>query len=245
MTRAWSDRELGVVMDTMDRPADEVAAELGRTVGAIWQKRTGLRKGWSRVRPEPWSAEEDEFLRSVPNFSAEQVGRRLGRSRDAVSSRRSLLGLPWPGARAADPTSVGRRPLVAKTCTQCGLLLDATWFGHDNRGCWKTECRRCRQERTHKPETQSVASKRAQRNNERLQALSLPYAIRHREVYVERDDEVLRDPDLSNIEKAITLGRTYKAVTQAVSYRGHSSKPYRGDPADVQWIISLRDGIAS
>lgn len=238
---AWTDADMGVIADTMDVPADEVAEMVGRSAKAVRHKRAQILAGWT-PRREAWSEGDLDFLRSTPHLSAAEVGRQIGRTEAAVAKRRTILtaneGLSFYDR--SDPFCIARRPLVAKTCTGCGLLLDASWFGRNCRGGWPTQCIRCRVD----PAQAKAAAARWEAKNERsreaverLQSITTERATRNGEPWLEADMATLADPDLTNFEKAIRLGRTYKATVTAVSKNGFASKVGRGDPAQVQWII--------
>ena len=141
------------------------------------------------------------------------------------------------------------RTLVARTCTGCGLLLDARWFGprrEAGRRGTMTRCKKC-QVSSSKAETQAayreanrgrwaVASAESKR---RFQDATKPSAVNNRKEWTSRDLETLADPDLSLYEKALTLGRTYSAVTARAHLIGARSRTALGDPTRQEWVIRL------
>lgn len=238
--RTWSDEEYGLLSD--DSASNrELSEMLGRSIGSVAAKRRALRSGWAPVRPEPWSEDEDDLIRKTWHLTAREVATRLGRGYHAVTTRRSFLGqregvTAYGGHKKAH--TVGRRSLLAKTCPQCGLLLAAHWFGLDNRKLWRVACVRCQPKRERDTRTPTRSQKDAARAfAKKLQAASLPGAERAREPWLDSDHEVLRDPDLTVIEKAIRLGRTYYGTARVCATSGYHSKVGKGDPVRGQWVI--------
>lgn len=189
-----------------------------------------------------WTAEEDQLVLSTSHLTTAQVAERLDRTRSAVISRRAMLakkhGLSFRVNN--DPFKPGRRRLLAKTCLSCGLLLEASRFGIDKGKTWRSRCVHCRAfEIGAKHPDRPRGEDSAATANARLQALSLPHAKRHREPWLEADHEVLADPDLTVIEKAIRLERTYMATSSACSKNGYHSRVFQGDPVKGQWVIRL------
>lgn len=184
-----------------------------------------------------WTEDEDRFVLATPHLTTAEVGQRLNRSLSAVRSRRAMLakriGITF--RQNNDPHKPGKRPLLARTCLHCGLLLRAEWFGLD-KGGWRSTCTRCRQAMSPQP-NRSRGIDSNKRSTERLQAISLPHAVNHRQPWMERDHAVLADPDLLLIEKAIRLGRTYMATATACSDGGYPSKVGLGDDGKGQWYI--------
>ena len=141
------------------------------------------------------------------------------------------------------------RTLIARTCTKCGLLLDARWFGRrreaGRRGTM-TRCKKC-QRSSRRVET-SRAYREANRGRwavssaesmRRFQDATRPTAINNRKEWTSRDLETLADPDLSLYEKALLLGRTYSAVTARAHLIGARSRTALGDPTRQEWVIRL------
>jgi hypothetical protein len=67
--------------------------------------------------------------------------------------------------------------------------------------------------------------------------MSVDHAHRNGEPWIEADHAVLSNPDMLVIEKAIALGRTYKATMRMCSKCGYTSKVGKGDPVRGQWVI--------
>lgn len=245
-TRPWTDTEMGELLDLDGVSAREAGEILGRTAQAVQHMRTKLAEGWEQQR-FAWTEDEIDFVRRTPHFTADQVARHLGRTYDGVAGIRLRLrneeGADF-GQGGKDPSHVGPRRLLAKTCLGCGLLLEASWFSMNDRGrAWRTRCNRCaHQEASERhPDRPTTAQKdggrSARTSRERLQALTRERATRHGEPWLEADQEVLRDPDLSIFEKATRLGRTWSATQTQVSKNGYTSRVGKGDPMKGVWVI--------
>jgi hypothetical protein len=148
--------------------------------------------------------------------------------------------LTFGSGQHKDPHEVGPRRLLAKTCLGCGLLLDASWFAARDTGRkWATRCNRCHGQ-TYRPKVTTHAKdggKSARRVYERLQAVSREYAVNHGQPWLDKDHEVLRNSELTAIEKSIRLGRTYAATHVAVKVNGYVSRVGRVAPEKGQWRI--------
>lgn len=101
----------------------------------------------------------------------------------------------------------GRRSLVAKSCSICGLLKDASAFFKDKRGYRSSWCNPCQSEKS---------NPRAQQRNE----LVKPDASRTKAAWTSEDLETLErmaDEGVPPVEIAKKLKRTYFAVANARS----------------------------
>lgn len=250
----WTDDEIGFLQDHPDWSAARLAAELGRSSNAIYNARGKLKAGKlggnERV---PWSTDEDSALiEAGPWITSKQLAAVLpGRTDVAVSDRRRKLGLEVLASGAnLLPYSTAGRPLVAKTCTKCGFLLAGSWFRLTNgRGKreWASACRKCNAERCEKnreknPEYRERAKANTRKANkawtERAQQVTRQHATKNGEPYTELDHKVLADPDLTNLQKALRLGRTYSAVNTMCHNAGHTSRrDGLGDPEHDVWVI--------
>lgn len=252
--KAWTDLEMGIIADTLDEPAIVVADFLDRPRATIYRARARLRDGWTPVKLE-WTDDDLAVLRATSDLPLRTVAEMLGRTETAVEQHRSTLGIKFTGTRWQQllPCNTRGRTLLAQTCTECGLLLDATWFQQvaKNRS-WRSVCTRCvgnsepvRAARLRyeakKKSGQSDAQRRAYNAK---QELTIQTATRHREPYTEADHKVLANPKLTALTKALRLRRTYAAVCVQLSINGYSSKVGLGDPADGQWKISFPESAA-
>lgn len=237
----WTDEELGFVQDS-DWPAWRLAKELGRTPGAIRSMKHKLRHGWTpkRVFPTEWSKAEDAFLFANQAMTAEEVAKHLDRTPYAIWHRRQTLkaaGVDVRMGRNWSPFYHGSRPVLAKTCTDCGYLLQASWFRAAN-GAITSKCTRCSFAKYREPtETNIGSTERLRLWKEKAQALTLPQATNSGKEWTEADLKILAKPELSLLEKAFLLKRTYHATQGAASKHGFLSQPTLGDPERDQWII--------
>jgi hypothetical protein len=194
-----------------------------------------MRRGDFERHREQWSPDEDAVVRDLRHLSAKEVAVALGRPVEHVRYRRKRLGIADKSALIS-PFCPGARTVVCRTCKSCGELLDGSFFRKGGRAT--SDCVRCkvrkypvRSPRTKRQEEQSKASV------DRLHAITLPLAVNRGNPYTDRDHEVLSDPDLRPLEKAVRLGRTYKATISALSKYGYASKVGLGPKEDARWLI--------
>jgi hypothetical protein len=93
----WTPQELAL-LGTM--PDDALAAQIGKTPGAVRQKREEL--GIPNPAANSWTAEGIALLGTLPD---REVARLLGRSRAAVTQKRCQLGIANPCDRRRRPGS--------------------------------------------------------------------------------------------------------------------------------------------
>lgn len=240
--RPWTDDEIGFLQDCKGWPVAKVAEELGRSISSIENARHKLRHGWTGNQTPAWTEDEDDVLISAPlSMSAEALAGQLpGRGVPAIRKRRSQLGIKVRGHR---PAEIGSRPLVAKSCLKCGRLLAGSWFvAIKSKGVtrWSPNCRSCASKGGVQWGKDNAEKRRraTDRYQDRLQSLSLQRATRVGEPYTEADYEVLADQSLTDFQKALRLGRSYKATKSARNAAGLKSKPEGlGDPERDIWVI--------
>lgn len=135
---------------------------------------------------------------------------------------------------------VGPRTVLAKTCTGCGLFLNGEWFYPVRRGglvYLNGKCKRCIYAGMHATRAERRSRKGEHEDRER-QRISLRSATRTTYEYTDREMQVLAREDLTTLEKALELGRTYFAVRTALRKFGLSHRQHRNDyPTDHQWRI--------
>lgn len=234
--RPWTDEEVGHVLATLNDPLRRVALDLQRSSNAVRNMRHRLSAGWSR-KNAPWVAYEDELIANV-NLSAIRAAEVLpGRSAGAVDNRRSQLGIRVGPSIRNDPRAVGERMVLARTCTQCGLLLPGAWFPKRNTGGTSSWCKKCSSlHATAKPMTpQKHAGQRAW--VDRMQAITSARATRSGYEYTEFDHAIMANPAITIASKALAMGRTFQAARGAVSRNGYKSARFLADPATKQWRI--------
>lgn len=241
---AWTDEELGELESLRHLTAGQAAIALGRTRKQVLHMRQRIRRGWAR-QLEPISDWELDFVADYQHFTAAEIGRHLGRTTQSINAMRRKLresGAIGSAPSAKSPWQVGARPLVAKTCSECGLLLDASWFAsrcNTRPGHYQSRCRKCMAASN---KARNKITRHTAKFAERLQALSLDTATRTRQEWTHAEMELLRDETKTNFEKAVTLGRSYYAVGSQMSKMGlRSRKPELGDPTEAQWYIHLRE----
>jgi hypothetical protein len=244
--RSWTDEELGYVTDTMDRPRTEVAEHLGRSIAAVTHTRRHIRTG--RVTTNQfWTAEEEKVLRDGQGrFTAQQLADQLpGRSVKKVQNHLSVLGIHLGYTQKRNPFFVANRPLIAKTCVHCGLLLPAKWFTFSPKSKkWASWCRKCQQslmpdyKANRAPEKTARERSRQKAYARRAQNLTLLTADRTGQEYTEADHAVLSDPSMSLLGKALSLHRTYNATRSQLSLNGYLTFRTAGDPENDRWFIN-------
>jgi len=87
-TSPWTPAEIKL-LGTL--PDEEVARRIGRSVGAVIQRRELLHIPMQNPKLRDWTADEDELLGTGPDA---EIVRRLGRTLSATSHRRVRLKIP-------------------------------------------------------------------------------------------------------------------------------------------------------
>lgn len=240
--KPWTDEENGFILDTLGWPIRRVAEQLDRTPHSVQQRRTDLVNGKAmEPKTPPWTAAEEAVIVANPFLSVRDIAVILNRSPEAVKIRRSAIrrsANPSVEAKNLNPHKNGSRPLLAKTCIGCGLLLQAKWFTGNHKG-WSKTCTRC-QPRGRSPQAYPDRSREFMR---RMQELTLPLATSNNQQWTLADHEVLASQDMTILEKALRLGRTYMATASMCRSSGHKSLVGLGDPERDQWIIDNPNAI--
>lgn len=234
--KPWTDEEIGFVADHDDWTPLKIACALGRSEQSIRHARRNMREGFVKSR-EYWTDAEDDLLLECSDLSARQAAEVLGRTKMAIDNRRHQLDDYVSVTKR--PERVASRKLVAKSCKDCGLILDAWWYRLVGNGSYSSNCRKCvNSARARPPVRSSGLDLAARQRRQQLQAVTLDSAHHHRQPWTTQDYEKLADPDLTHLEKALILGRTYMAVTAACYANGFTSKVGLGDPnRHGRWII--------
>lgn len=242
--KLWTDEDYGLVQsDQFTR--QELADMLSVSPTAITNARKRIESGDDQDQARRFTADEDDLIREHgPSLTAKQLGAMLGRPWQSVSDRRRKLGVA--ATYNTDPLRIGGRPLVAKTCYGCGLLLQADWFGfYPSRRRWSSRCRKCQSAYT----TSRPGNRRYQANRAKQAALAAKAWIAEMQEYTrerasrsglpytEVDHRTLADKDLTHLDKAMALGRTWVAIATACRTFGYKSHVGLGDPARDQWSI--------
>ena len=240
--RPWTDDEIGFLQDHEDWSAPRVAEALGRTASAVENARHSLKVGrLGGMERSPWTDEEDALLIDAPSWvTAKALAESLpGRTVHAINHRRKALGVRVLGER---PHDIAGRPLVAKSCVACGLLLSGSWFlSHKRAGyiAWSPRCRACCSKAASDARSRRDPDRNWDRDREeRLQRITAEGATRNGQPYTEADYQVLADFSLTDFQKAIQLKRTLRATGAARRGAGLKSKPDGlGDPERDVWVI--------
>lgn len=135
--------------------------------------------------------------------------------------------------------------LLAKTCDQCDLLLGEQWFTLEREKYWRGTCRLCRSKKS-KQNRENRGHSGTQDQNRRVslgakQKHTKEHATNHHKPWTQEDLKVLSVSGVSPHAKAIQLGRTHKAVEQAI-YRMREGQR-QGLPDDLsseQWVIYFK-----
>lgn len=249
----WTPSEDAIIMSSQSAAtADQIASLLpGRSKSAVANRRAKIGAPRTRSQQEPfrrWSDSEDRAIASAPaSVTAAQLAASLpGRTRMAVAHRRRTLNSARPNAGySINPMEVGHRTLVAKTCMSCGHFLAAEKFSVRSRNGWKaSECAWCASERSldwrdRNPEKRQNQDASRRIFKHRMREATVPLAVRAGYEYTESDMVVLADPKMSILEKALTLGRTYEAVSSTCGNLGFISSQPRtsGSKLDAEWVI--------
>ncbi len=163
----------------------------------------------SATKAAAWTAADDAFMVANPGLSHAATAQAIGRTIEAVRQRRYKLRLR--GVRVGEleanqmkPWHVGERRLLAKTCSGCGLLLDAEWYrpARPGRPVTKRLCRKC------------TSTERGMRQPWDARPVETE-GPRTKYEWTDADVAILDREDLSLNEMAQALGRTYAAVSTA------------------------------
>lgn len=195
----------------------------------------------------PWTAEEDAVVREAKLDKDAAV--LLGRTVRSVRGRRERLGFQrgrallnpmLPNPRSLLPWVTNNRTVLAKSCTGCGLLLDAEWFPRRRRqpypNALKPSCIRCTNDNSYQ----------YQRERERRRAShQVDMAPRSGTQWTSAEDDLICRSDLSVLDMAKMLGRTYEAVhSRRRRVQAPSLAIQRVEPV-VTWVIDRQVVAAS
>lgn len=242
MHNPWTDEEIGILSDNIDRTAAELHELIPtHSISSIYSKRQAIKHGW-RPAYAPWTANEDQILRDGRMATALQLAENLpGRTIAAIRKRRDNLQLPLMAHPSeVDPTHIAQRPLIAKTCPKCGNLRPSGLFSYSSKQRrWTAECKHCVNNRTsaNRSRRPEYHAERSRRYVEQCQAITLPRATRSGQELTDKDHQVLADPSLTGLAKAILLNRTYHSVTTQAIRNGYRTHRAIGDPERDIWII--------
>ena len=237
-----TEHEMSIIADT-SIPADDAAQLVGRSRTTVYAIRRKMNLGTLRL--SDWSPEETNFIiehRGSMEMAAmaEFLQRPMNQVFNETTRLRREGVLGELTTQRLAPWIVSDRPLLAKTCLKCDLLLDGEWFPmrpnkNGSKKHYATDCKRCQSDR--------VMNRPGRKTSERkymakVQAYTLERAENHRKEWTSSDLEVLKDESKTVLQKALELQRTYQAVTHALHKNGLTSEPVRlGDPSDSAWHL--------
>lgn len=242
LRRHLSDEELGHIADTMDKSPVEVAEALGRSLHTVRGVRRRLRNGWAPQRQQ-WSAEEDQILdANYARCTSKQLAAMLpGRTEKAVQHRLNNRGILVGSGRHLSPQKVGKRPLLAKTCPRCGVLLSKDAYRIDSKGVWESWCKGCRRkygtERQERPDIRARLRQTTSAYYQFAQGVTLERATKQGQEWTESETSVLTDPELTTFSKALMLGRTFYGTSQRLAAIGFVSPRWVDDVSEHRWVI--------
>jgi hypothetical protein len=231
-----------------DLTDDEIAATTGRSIGSVKRMRGRIEAGWVPKMAPPLNRVEMDFIAANPAMTAQAVADALGATYAAVTYARRRLAREQgadfgTGPYDKDPTAMGDRMVLAKTCLSCGLLLGGRHFAKAGKGRGlQAHCTECR--------ALSRPASDHDRLERRVEAMAsdplIPdYASRRYYDYTETDLQVLGDESLTVAEQAARLGRTYGATAQArKDYQVAVARGERPEPGGL-WRITLPAELVS
>lgn len=129
-------------------------------------------------------------------------------------------GTPTPAEHAhSGKASWHRIRLIARTCTHCGELKMAdTEYSNNGKGfSW---CKRCTTRAANKSKSRHYdpvkASAAAKKFYNEVQTTTLQRADNWGTQWTTEQEHIAMDPDLTMTEKALKLGRSYKAIDSRI-----------------------------
>lgn len=244
--RRITEHEVALVAD-WSLSTEEVAETVGvhRVTVAKWRRYIAFHT----FRRSDWTDDDVDFVtEQINRMKTVDIAERLGKGADEVQAEinrlRSHGFVPKRTTEKLDPWCVSGRPLIAKTCPDCGHFLSAEWFPakKDKRGrqSYWHNCKKCRVENKRTADEDSRDKWRASNRSymARMQAITLEQAENRGKEWTTKDLEVLEDPNKTVLAKALELKRTYAGTMTALVKNGLTSKPEPiGNPDDSAWRL--------
>lgn len=200
-------------------------------------------------RRSDWNDDDVDFVvEQINRMKTSDIAARLDKNADEVQAEinrlRSHGFVPKRTTKRLDPWCVSGRPLIAKTCPDCGHFLSAEWFPTkpDRRGnqTYWHNCKKCRVDNKRSASDEAREKYRASGRSyqARVQAITLERAENRGKEWTTKDLEVLEDPNKTVLAKALELKRTYAGTMSALVKNGLTSKPLAiGTPEDSAWQL--------
>lgn len=187
-----------------------------------------------------WTEDMDQaVVELLSTCTVKQIAAYLGVTEASVRSRKRVLGAAArSGHRPMSPFQVPKTGLLlAKTCTECGELLDACCF-HDSGGRKNAaaKCRPC----INKTPWRREASRRGKAARRVMNSHTYEKAVHHRDEWTTADDEYLtkHNDSKSTYEIALDLGRTMNAVQHRRRAIGLTA-PMGSESTDGRWMVDF------
>lgn len=175
------------------------------------------------ITAERWSEADDAAIMELySTCTIKQMAKYTGRTPGAVVGRMhrlrrdGLINTKAPG-RIMNAFSIPSKSiLLAKTCPRCGDLLSTEHYRRKRNGAYMAWCIKC---------VNKHGEKRDRKNTGRqfwdiAQKVSKQTAANHGNEWTNHELDIVDDDKKSNLELAITLGRTYSSICSIRTKRG-------------------------
>jgi hypothetical protein len=212
---------------------------ISRTALDAWVSTLGKLAG---IKQQSWTDADDAALVELQaTCTLPQVAAYLGRTTSATQKRWAQLLASGTAERVqrfpqwANPFAMPAGSiLIAKSCSECGKVRDARYFPRRANGGrnYDTYCSICsnRRRRIRRPDVTC---------QELLQEVTFPQAVNEGKRYESADMEVIEDMTLSEVEVALSIGRSYYAIRTKRSSMGLLPPRPRKDMPDSEWRLIL------
>lgn len=245
---SWSEGDEAYLRAHWDDKIPDLARVLGRTEQAVRGRRSLIRRrdGLPARRCERFQQDDLEFIRrNYESMTRTEIAETLGFTLTKVSRAVWQLGLfSMAKVPRRNPFEVGSRTLLARTCTQCGILKNAEQFlwkprpdgdGYRTRAsaCRSCEASRRRTQYRRNPTPQMVTSRSWY---SKVQSITVPRAYSKDEPWDQNQDAVIKDTSLPLLIAALRTGRSYASASGRASRLGVKRRKKLVD-ADKNWVV--------
>jgi hypothetical protein len=221
-------------------PSGRVRWGFKRADVATWRATLNSNKaGTKRAR---WTDDQREAVIELrATCTAAQAAAYLGRSEHAVNVMWAKMGAAQTNPIAPGPRTPFNLPrnaiLLAKTCTHCGKLRDARFYGQ-LADCLSPICALCMRGRVKRHHDINGDGPYA-RNVQLIQDITLEQAFNERKRYTSGERAILADRAITEVEAAFKLNRSYLAVYTQRRTMGMYPKRPRTNLPDSHWVIDF------
>lgn len=242
-TRRYSEHEMAYISD-LSLTAEQVADQIG--VHRVTVARIRRHMNFESFELSNWLESDTEFVvEHIDTMHTREIAEALGRPTAAVQTEITRLRKGGLVATRGLERKYGVRDkwLLAKTCPDCGLFLDAWWFpkkkARNGKEYYWPNCRKCRVEYKHKAGDDQRAKwkKSVSKYQAKLQAYTQDRAENAGKEWTEADIKVLQDSGKTVLQKALTLKRSYAATMTALCKAGLTSKPELPTRTESEWKV--------